>query len=103
MIVMKFGGTSVGDGAAMLRATEIVRSRGERRPVVVVSAMSGVTDRLLDAARLAGEGDLHAALSVVRELRERHDAAIAQVVCKPQPRSQVDESVGAHFAGLELM
>ena len=51
MIVMKFGGTSVGDGAAMLRATEIVQSRRDRHPVVVVSAMSGVTDKLLQAAR----------------------------------------------------
>ncbi len=103
MIVMKFGGTSVGDGAAMLRLCEIVASRRERQPVVVVSAMSGVTDRLLDAARLAGEGDLHASLSVVSQLRERHDAAIAQAVRRPQLRDQVEESIGAHFAGLELM
>jgi aspartate kinase len=103
MIVMKFGGTSVGDGAAILRATEIVQSRCDRKPVVVVSAMSGVTDGLLRAARLAGEGDLHGALSLVRQLRERHEAAIAQAVTKPQLRSQAEEVIGAHFAGLELM
>lgn len=100
---MKFGGTSVGDGPAMLRATEIIGSRRERRPIVVVSAMSGVTDRLLDSARLAGEGDLHSALAVVRELRERHEAAITQVVFRPELRSQTDEVIGTHFAGLELM
>ena len=100
---MKFGGTSVGDGAAMLRATEIVASRRDRQPVVVVSAMSGTTDQLLNAARLAGEGDLHASLTVVRELRERHDAAIAQAVCQPALRSQAEEVVGSHFAGIELM
>jgi aspartate kinase len=87
----------------MLRATEIVASRRQRQPVIVVSAMAGVTDGLLNAARLAGEGDLHAALSIVRELRERHDAAIAQAVCRPPLKSQLEEALGSHFAGLELM
>lgn len=43
MIVLKFGGTSVEDGAAFARATEIIGTRRERQPVVVVSAMAGVT------------------------------------------------------------
>jgi aspartate kinase len=103
MIVMKFGGTSVGDGAAISRVTEIVRTRRERQPVVVVSAMAGVTDRLLVAARLAGEGDLRAALSVAHELRERHDAAITSAVCRPKERAAAAEAVGTHFAGLDLM
>ncbi len=103
MIVMKFGGTSVGDGAAMLRLADIVASRRDRNPVVVVSAMSGTTDTLLKAAHAAGEGDLHGALSIARALRERHEAAIAHAVTRPQPRAQVEEVVGAHFAGLELM
>ena len=51
MIVMKFGGTSVGGAAAMKRVTEIVRRALPRKPAVVVSAVSKVTDRLLDAAR----------------------------------------------------
>ena len=41
-MVMKFGGTSVGDAAAIVRAAEIVRGRLEERPVVVVSAMARV-------------------------------------------------------------
>ena len=43
-IVMKFGGTSVGDAKAIGRVVEIVRGRLKQRPVVVVSAMARVTD-----------------------------------------------------------
>ena len=50
MIVMKFGGTSVGDAAAINQAVEIVRSRIASAPVVVVSAMARVTDMLLRLA-----------------------------------------------------
>jgi len=50
MIVMKFGGTSVGSAREILRVTELV-GKEKRKKVVVVSAMSGVTDRLDRAAK----------------------------------------------------
>ena len=56
-VVMKFGGTSVGDAKAIGRASEIVRGRLPRRPVVVVSAMARVTDQLLQMARAAGRSE----------------------------------------------
>ena len=71
-LVMKFGGTSVGDAQAITRLTEIVRGRLPQQPVVVVSAMARVTDQLLKMARAAGEGDRKTALTLARELRERH-------------------------------
>ncbi len=57
MLVMKFGGTSVGDAKCFARVAEIVQSAKieHKDLVVVVSAMSGVTDRLIDAARAAAE------------------------------------------------
>lgn len=69
---MKFGGTSVGDAKAIGRVVEIVRGRLNQRPVVVVSAMARVTDQLLQMARAAGNGDRKTALTLARELRERH-------------------------------
>src|SRR6204780_3436924 len=72
MIVMKFGGTSVQDAKAIERAADIVKGRLSKKPVVVVSAMSKVTDQLLAMARAAGSGDRKAALSLSRALRERH-------------------------------
>lgn len=71
-IVMKFGGTSVGDAKAIGRVVEIVSGRLKHRPVVVVSAMARVTDQLLQMARAAGNGDRKTALTLARELRERH-------------------------------
>src|SRR5215475_13775966 len=71
-IVMKFGGTSVGDSQAIGRAVSIVRQRLTERPVVVVSAMAKVTDQLLEMARAAGAGDRKSALRLARNLRERH-------------------------------
>ena len=53
MIVMKFGGTSVGNAEAMRRVGEIVARALPREPAVVVSAVSKVTDRLLESARRA--------------------------------------------------
>lgn len=62
-IVMKFGGTSVGDAKAIERVAAIVRGRLPQRPVVVVSAMARVTDQLLQMARAAGNGDRKTALT----------------------------------------
>jgi aspartate kinase len=72
VIVVKFGGTSVGDAAAIERAAEIVRSRLDRQPVVVVSALAGVTNALLALAEQAVRGQLIGALLGVQALRERH-------------------------------
>ncbi len=72
MIVMKFGGTSVEDAAAIDRAACIVRERVPEKPVVVVSALAKVTDQLLAMARAAGAGDREKAIELSRALRERH-------------------------------
>ena len=56
MHVLKFGGTSVGSAENLSRVLEIVRAEGGDRPVVVVSAHSGVTDELLRLARAAVAG-----------------------------------------------
>ena len=74
MIVMKFGGTSVKDADAIDRAGDIVVDRLEQNPIVVVSALSGVTGDLLEAAKLAGNGSLTSALSIVDRLLERHSS-----------------------------
>jgi aspartate kinase len=72
VIVVKFGGTSVGDAEAIERAAEIVRGRLDRQPVVVVSALAGATNALFGVAEQAARGQLIGALSAVESLRERH-------------------------------
>jgi aspartate kinase len=80
MIVMKFGGTSVEDSRAIDRVVEIVRARLAEQPVVVVSAMAKVTDKLLATAREAGSGSRETALTLARELRERHYSAAGELL-----------------------
>lgn len=72
MIVMKFGGTSVGDASAIKRLVEIVKSRLEKKPVVVVSAISKATDTLQKAARHSANGELSTARKLLKELETRH-------------------------------
>src|SRR6185295_10809786 len=76
-VIMKFGGTSVADADAMTRVIDIARNWIDRYPqstlpVVVVSAMSKVTDRLVETGRLAGEGKVDAAAGLLSELLARH-------------------------------
>lgn len=73
MIVIKFGGTSVGDAARVSRAIDIVAEAAQRRPVVVVSALSGVTNKLVEATNLAAAGDYDGVLTIVEQIRERHE------------------------------
>ena len=83
MVVQKFGGTSVADPDAVCRLIEIVRTartRDGRGPVVVVSALSGVTDALLLIAAEAGAARVAQALSQVDRLRERHVAMVRALV-----------------------
>src|SRR5580700_3945104 len=72
MIVMKFGGTSVESGEAIERVIGIVRSRLDRKPVVVVSAMGKTTNRLLKIANLAITGQRDEALRELVDLRDYH-------------------------------
>ena len=82
LVVMKFGGTSVEDARAIARTAEIVRGRRSRglECVVVVSAMSKVTDLLLSAAAAAGRGDRATALAISSRLRHRHLDTTAELM-----------------------
>jgi aspartate kinase len=72
MIVMKFGGTSVESAEAIQRVTGIVKSRLDRKPIVVVSAMGKTTNRLLKIADLAISGQRDEALRELISLRDFH-------------------------------
>ena len=85
LVVMKFGGTSVEDAAAILRTAQIVSGRVSKglQPVVVVSAMAKVTDLLISAANTAARGDRASALAITERLRIRHRDAAAQLAGAP--------------------
>jgi aspartate kinase len=78
LITMKFGGTSVGGAEAITNLAAIVkanRAQGDR-VIVVVSAMSGVTDQLIESARMAAAGNKWGYLSTADRLQDRHEETL---------------------------
>lgn len=79
--VYKFGGTSVGSVAALEAVAAIVRNAtAEQQVAIVVSAMSGVTDALLQGAHTAAAGDAQSFQTIAADLRARHMAAALELV-----------------------
>jgi aspartate kinase len=70
--VLKFGGSSIGSAEALRRATAIVQAELPAGGLVVVSALRGTTDSILEACGAAGRGDLASAQVVLEALRSRH-------------------------------
>ena len=92
-LVIKFGGTSVGGGAAFKRAAAIAAEAAPGRPVaVVVSAMSGITNLLLGHASGVVDSDGAAAEELRETLAERHLRAIREAVA-PERRPVVEKRV----------
>lgn len=99
MIVMKFGGTSVEDAAAMHRVIAIARREEKRTPVIVLSACAGVTNELLRAARTVHEGDRDKALYLLDKLRNRH-RSIGEELLHGKPLDRLIESIDTMFQEL---
>ena len=77
--VLKFGGTSLGEAARIQRVARLVRqARDEAIPIVVVSAVGGITAELLDAVELAGSGE-EGYSEPLRRIEERHRAILDEV------------------------
>src|SRR5271157_5973411 len=97
--VMKFGGTSVGDASCITRTAQIIAKAARTRPcIAVVSAMSGVTNRLIDAAKRAAEGDTQAGAAIVAALQTQHETALASLVANEAARKGVREKMNAVLA-----
>jgi bifunctional aspartokinase / homoserine dehydrogenase 1 len=81
LLVMKFGGTSMGSAERMRVAARISAEQQQKRPVlVVVSAMSKVTDLLIDSMRHAEGGDAAGLENHLRILSERHQEVCRQLL-----------------------
>jgi len=79
VVVHKFGGTSLGDATCFARVADII-SEQPGRPVVVVSAMGGVTDALIRGARLAAAEDLGGSQRILGELERCHTAVATELL-----------------------
>jgi bifunctional aspartokinase / homoserine dehydrogenase 1 len=109
--VMKFGGTSVGDATCIRRSAQIVAGAARQHPVVaVVSAMSGVTNRLIDAAHLAKRGDRDAGKALAEALRKQHfealNALLGSTPAKEPVQARIEEiltEAGRLYEGTALL
>jgi aspartate kinase len=98
LLVMKFGGTSVGSAERMRVVAAISADPALRRPVIiVVSAMSKITDLLLDTLRRAEAGDSRGLEANIAKLRERHMATCAELL--PADGRDAAEAGIAHLIG----
>ena len=97
MIVCKFGGTSVGDAPAIERTAAIVRGRLAEQPVVVVSALAGTTNALLDIAAHAAKGQFIVAIRGIEALRERHLAVVDELLGAGEEAVEVAADVSVLF------
>src|SRR2546430_8058508 len=84
--IRKSGGASLANGVAIAHAVSVIRARRPAPLVVVVSAMAGVTDALLDLAGAAVRGDADGARATLDRLAAQHPAAGAPPL-RPRPRS----------------
>jgi bifunctional aspartokinase / homoserine dehydrogenase 1 len=95
ILVMKFGGTSVGSSEAMTRVVNIVKTTCSEWPgvVVVSSALSGITDMLLNSAASAAANDLEPMSRTAKEIYRRHEEIADQVIPDSQARIQVKDEI----------
>ena len=103
LVVMKFGGTSVEDPAAIRRTASIVAGRVAlgKQPVVVVSAMAKVTDALLGAAACSEQGDRDVALALTAQLRRRHRETAAALVKDSATLADLTAFIESEFDSLD--
>ena len=99
--IHKFGGASLADGPAIARAVAIIQAQRPAPLVVVVSALGGVTDALLDVAAAAVRGNADAVRSAAAALRERHAAAARALLSGAQRSKEALRLIDEAFAELE--
>jgi aspartokinase/homoserine dehydrogenase 1 len=88
--VMKFGGTSVGDASCIARVAEIIRAASRESSIaVIVSAMSGVTNRLIEAANQAKAGNGSAVGETLAQLIKQHDDVVEVLIDSASERESL--------------
>lgn len=109
MIVMKFGGTSVGSAERYRHVAQLVGTYLEQQPVVVVSAMSGTTDWLLNTARTLAESGCSAnagsptAERLIEDFQQRNFEVVEAAIRNPEVRQSVLEAVKDYLKQLSRL
>jgi aspartate kinase len=101
MIIMKFGGTSMARAGAIRKVGRIVQRFASRRPVVVVSALAGVTDELAALADAASGGRRREVARRLARLRARHVAVVRGLALGGRDSRVVGRALAQELSGLQ--
>ena len=101
--VHKFGGASLADSTAVRHAVEITQSYASEPIAIVVSAMAGVTDALLEVARQAGSGKERTVAALVAQLRSRHTEVARTLLAAGRSRAVTLAHIADDFQELEAL
>ncbi|MBX2992628.1 MAG: aspartate kinase [Bacteroidetes bacterium] len=103
MIVMKFGGTSNEDAAAMRNVIRLVKSHLDKQPVVVISAIAKATNELELTARTAALGKEDEAVAIVTRLFERHNKIIDNLLASRSAAAELEGIFFNHLAEIKAL
>lgn len=95
MKVLKFGGTSVGSPARMKNLLDIVDA--SERQIVVLSAVSGTTNSLVEIGQAYAAGDKSKAAALITALKDKYEIFIKELLEKPEFYNQGKEVIDYHF------
>lgn len=99
MIVMKFGGTSVGSAERIRDVAQLVKSYRKGQPVVVTSAMTQITNQLEEMARLATTGNRKRVIAKkLAAVKAVHDTAITGLQLEPTAEANLREIIDSKIA-----
>jgi aspartate kinase len=101
MIVMKFGGTSTQDAAAMRNVAQIIKARLSLRPIVVVSAIAKATNSLEQAGKLSALGKREEARVYLKTLIDRHFAILNENIKNAARHDELHSLLSQSFRELE--
>ncbi|NPV61936.1 MAG: aspartate kinase [Methanotrichaceae archaeon] len=102
-LIMKFGGVSVADGQRLRHVGDLVKHFNRDNEIILVtSALQGVTDSLLECARMAAtEGNVAEVIEFIERLTDRHNQAIDEAIQNPEIAKEVKAVVGERINELE--
>ena len=101
MKVLKFGGTSVGSPERMKKLLDIVNPA--ERQIVVLSAVSGTTNNLVEIAQAYLASDKDKAKQLITNLKDKYEIFIKELFAKDEYLKQGKEVIDAHFDLLFLL
>ena len=101
MKVMKFGGTSVGSADRIKEVASLITGRGQN--IVVLSAMSGTTNTLVEISDYLRKRNVNGAKQILNSLEKKYSATIAMLFTEVDYRMEADEEIKAIFGNIRAL